>query len=66
MLTVWSLPSSGIEGFERPVPAAPDGTAPGVLEIPLGGDWLMRVEVLVSDFEKVSFTAQISIAGEGG
>ncbi|MBP0438038.1 copper resistance CopC/CopD family protein [Tianweitania sediminis] len=60
--TAWSLPSSGIEALERPLAKSPEGEVSGTVDLPLGGDWVVQVEVLVSDFEKAVFRLEVQIA----
>lgn len=49
-----SDPAAGIEAMTRPARSAGDGTwqADG-FHLPVGGRWEVRIEVLVSDFEKI-------------
>jgi len=64
VMTIWSLPSSGIEGLKRPLEVVPGRDASGAVDLPLGGDWTVQVEALVSDFEKAVFQLEVQIAGE--
>ncbi|HYE43955.1 MAG TPA: CopD family protein [Caulobacteraceae bacterium] len=59
---VLSLSSAGVEPLERPLLA----TAPGTftlhrLDLPIAGTWAMKLDVLVSDFEKAVFEAELPI-----
>ncbi|MEI3854689.1 MULTISPECIES: copper resistance CopC/CopD family protein [unclassified Ensifer] len=59
---VLSKPDSGIEPFKRA--AVRRGDADWRIErvnIPLAGPWQVRVDILVSDFEKVTLSDQINI-----
>ena len=59
---VWSLPSAGIEGLARQLPMSSDGNYSGTIELPVAGTWIVQVEVLVSDFEKVVFRTEVKIS----
>lgn len=59
--TVWSLPSAGIEGLERPLSPTADGRFAGEVELPVEGRWQIEVEALVNDFEKTVFRADIRV-----
>ena len=61
--SVWSLPSAGIEGLERPLAPSSNGRFSGEVELPVAGRWLIQVDVLVSDFEKAVFRTEAEIPG---
>ncbi|GGD37808.1 copper resistance CopC/CopD family protein [Aureimonas glaciei] len=60
--TIWSLPSSGIEGLKRPLEVVTGRGASGMVDLPLCGTWNVQVEALVSDFEKAVFQMEVQIA----
>lgn len=57
-----ALPSAGIEPISRKLKAESPGVyaADGV-ELPLAGAWSVRVDALVSDFEKALFRAEVVV-----
>ena len=57
-----SLPERGIEPMERRATLGPDGYwhVRGV-PLPLSGRWHMRIEALVSDFEKVTLEDRFEV-----
>ena len=57
-----SLPERGIEPMERRATLGPDGYwhVRGVM-LPLPGRWQMRIDALVSDFEKVTLEDQFEV-----
>ena len=57
-----SLPERGIEPFEREAKRGPDGYwhVRGV-PLPLAGRWHMRIDVLVTDFEKVTLEGEFDL-----
>ena len=57
-----SLPERGIEPMERRANLGPDGYwhVRGV-PLPLSGRWHMRIEALVTDFEKVTLEDQFDV-----
>lgn len=59
---VLSNPQAGIEPMRRKAALQADGTwrAPGVV-IPLAGQWRLRIDILVSDFELVRLQEAIEI-----
>ncbi|WP_245364271.1 copper resistance CopC/CopD family protein [Sinorhizobium americanum] len=59
---VLSKPDSGIEPFRRQAVRRDEATwAIDRMTIPLAGTWCVRVDILISDFDKVSLEDQISI-----
>ncbi|MDX0537438.1 copper resistance protein CopC [Sinorhizobium medicae] len=59
---VLSMPDSGVEPFRRQAVRLNEGTwRIDDMTIPLPGTWRVRVEILISDFEKVSLEEQINI-----
>lgn len=57
-----SSPSSGIEPFERhAVQASPGIWSSEDLVFPVAGTWQLRIDVLVSDFEKIVLEGKIEI-----
>lgn len=60
---VWSLPSAGIEGLARALSPSSDGRFSGEVDLPVTGQWLIQIDVLVSDFEKAVFRAEVEIPG---
>lgn len=60
--TLWSLPHAGIEGLARPLSPSVDGEYSGIVDLPVGGNWGIQVNVLVSDFEKTVFRAEVEIS----
>ena len=57
-----SLPERGIEPFEREATRGPDGSwhVRGV-PLPLAGRWHMRIDALVTDFEKVTLEGDFDV-----
>ncbi|MGE9010557.1 copper resistance protein CopC [Leptospira interrogans] len=57
-----SLPERGIEPFEREAMRGPDGSwhVRGV-PLPLAGRWHMRIDALVTDFEKVTLEGDFDV-----
>ncbi|MBR1215891.1 CopD family protein [Bradyrhizobium sp. JYMT SZCCT0180] len=57
-----SLPERGIEPFERQATRGPDGSwhVRGV-PLPLAGRWHMRIDALVTDFEKVTLEGDFDV-----
>ena len=57
-----ALPSAGIEPLERALGAAGPGVyaADGV-DLPAAGAWAVRLDVLVSDFEKALFRTEVPV-----
>ncbi|MBP2311711.1 copper transport protein [Azospirillum soli] len=57
-----ALPSAGIEPLERALGSAGPGlyAADGV-ELPAAGAWAVRLDVLVSDFEKALFRTEVPV-----
>ncbi|MET3838467.1 CopD family protein [Bradyrhizobium sp. OAE829] len=57
-----SLPERGIEPFERGATRGPDGSwhVRGV-PLPLAGRWHMRIDALVTDFEKVTLEGDFDV-----
>jgi copper transport protein len=58
----WSLPTGGLEPFV----VAVDLPAPGViaaadLDLPRPGRWQLRLELLIDDFTKLSFEAELAV-----
>lgn len=57
-----ALPAGGIEAIARPLPkAAPGVYAAEGIALPVAGSWALRLDALVSDFEKVPFRAAIPV-----
>ncbi len=58
-----SRPADGIEGLERKLSPTAEGpwTAEGVT-LPLAGRWSVRVDLLVTDFDKLSLEGEIDVA----
>ncbi len=57
-----ALPGAGIEGLTvRLTPLAPGRFAADLAEIALPGRWHMRIDALISDFEKVIFRGEVDI-----
>ena len=63
IVVVFSRPADRIEGLERKLAPTPEGpwTSPEVT-LPLAGRWTVRVELLVSDFDKIGLEGEIDIA----
>ncbi|MGQ3215487.1 FixH family protein [Shinella sp.] len=59
---VFSNPPAGVEPMRREAELQPDGTwnAADVV-LPLAGQWQMRIDVLISDFELVRLQETIEI-----
>lgn len=58
-----ALPAAGIEGITRPLPkVAPGVYAADGMILPVAGAWAVRLDALVSDFEKVPFRAAVPVA----
>lgn len=59
---VFSNPDAGIEPFRRKADKPGDGTwrADGLI-LPLPGEWTMRVDVLISDFEMARLEGRLAI-----
>jgi copper transport protein len=57
-----SLPEAGVEPLERRLTPSGAGSFVGEVETPLAGRWSVRIDALVSDFEKVVFRAELVIA----
>jgi copper transport protein len=60
-----SIPARGIEEIERPGVRGPDGFW-RVDNVPLAvpGRWHMRIDALVSDFEKITLEDDFDVATE--
>ena len=58
----WSLPAAGIERSRLPValPAPGVATAAGLV-LPRGGRWLLRLDLLIDDFTKLTFEGRIDV-----
>ena len=58
-----SLPERGIEPMERDAKLGPDGYwHVRNVELPFAGRWHVRIDALVSDFEKVTLEADLEVA----
>lgn len=59
---VFANPSAGIEPFKRRAEKVSDGTwrAEGVV-LPLAGDWTVRIDVLISDFDLAKLEGRVAI-----
>lgn len=58
----WSLPSRGIEPIEVAAVAGTDGAwRAGQVMLPVAGRWQLRIEALVSDFEKVTLEDELDL-----
>jgi len=66
IVVVFSRPADGIEGLARKLASTAEGpwTAEGVM-LPSPGRWTVRVELLVTDFDKVGLDGEIEIAPAG-
>jgi copper transport protein len=60
-----SLPALGIEPFIRPLDQVGIGTYAMIVDIPIAGLWSIRLDALVTDFEKAIFRLEIPIVPEG-
>ena len=59
---ILSLPEKGIEPMERKATQAPDGNwTVRDMPIPFAGRWRVRVEALVTDFEKVTLEEELDV-----
>jgi copper transport protein len=59
---VLSKPDSGIEPLKRPATKPGDGSwRVDNLVIPVPGRWMVRIDILVSDFEVVKIEAPVDI-----
>jgi copper transport protein len=57
-----ALPDAGIEPITRPLTAAGDGSFTlDRLELPIRGRWSLRIDALISDFEKTIFRAELPV-----
>ncbi|NUB17356.1 hypothetical protein GAY28_36755 [Azospirillum brasilense] len=57
-----ALPTARIEGITRPLPkVAPGVYASDGITLPVAGSWAVRLDALVSDFEKVPFRAVVPV-----
>ncbi len=62
MLTL-NLPDRGIEAIERPAILGPDGFwHVGDVPLPIAGRWHIRIDALVTDFEKVTLEDDFNIS----
>jgi copper transport protein len=59
----WSLPAAGIERAQAALalPAPGVATARGIA-LPRGGRWLLRLELLIDDFTKLTFEGRIDVS----
>ncbi|WP_187436347.1 copper resistance CopC/CopD family protein [Bradyrhizobium hipponense] len=58
-----SLPERGIEPIERAAELGPDGYwHVGKVELPFAGRWHMRIDALVTDFEKITLEDELEVA----
>ncbi|BCH25273.1 copper resistance CopC/CopD family protein [Mesorhizobium sp. L-8-3] len=59
---VFANPTAGIEQFKRQAEQSADGTwrAEGVV-LPLAGQWTVRIDVLISDFDLARLDGQVNI-----
>jgi copper transport protein len=61
MLTL-SLPARGIEPIEREAVRGPDGSwRAAAVPLPLAGRWHLRIDALVTDFEKVTLEGDFEL-----
>jgi len=57
-----SLPERGIEPFERKAVLGADGNwSVRDVPIPVAGRWHIRIDALVSDFEKITLTGEFDV-----
>ena len=57
-----ALPAAGIEPFTRPLEPVGEGRFAGEVDIPLAGDWAVRLDALITDFEKAILRAELPVA----
>jgi copper transport protein len=57
-----SMPELGIEPLTRPLRRLGDGTfVLDRLDLPVSGRWQIRIDILISDFEKLTFATELAI-----
>jgi copper transport protein len=57
-----SLPERGVEPFEREATRGPDGSwHVRAVPLPLAGRWHMRIDALVTDFEKITLEGDFEV-----
>jgi copper transport protein len=56
-----ALPEAGIESIRRPLVAVGSGHYHWTGVVPMAGRWRARVEVLITDFEKIDFSAELPV-----
>ncbi len=58
-----SLPERGIEPMERDAELGPDGYwHVRNVELPFAGRWHLRIDALVTDFEKITLEDELEVA----
>jgi copper transport protein len=61
VLVALSKPASGIEPFERHAVQVVSGTWQlDELVLPMAGEWQVRIDVLVSDFDKITLEGTVN------
>ncbi len=59
---VFSLPAAGVEAIVRPMPRIGSGVYEVVGgDMAIAGEWTVKIDVLINDFEKVTFSAPIPV-----
>ena len=58
------LPEAGIEPIERTAKLTADDRWEATLTVPRKGKWVARIDLLVTDFEKLSLEENIEIGGK--
>jgi copper transport protein len=57
-----SLPERGVEPFERAATRGADGSwQVRAVPLPLAGRWHMRIDALVTDFEKITLEGDFEV-----
>ena len=60
--TFWSLEEVGIEPIERRTVPAGEGRFASEIDLPVPGTWSVRIDALVSDFDKMIFRTDLTVA----
>ncbi len=60
--TYWSLPSAGLESMEVQIESTDPSTYSGdVSELIIPGTWNLRVDALITDFDKIMFRTEVPL-----
>ncbi|MFS8497654.1 MAG: CopD family protein, partial [Micromonosporaceae bacterium] len=60
-----SLPAAGVEGVDIPLSAVDDNHARGEVDLPLAGEWQLRLTLRISEIDQATVLVSVSV-GPGG